>query len=75
MVNMNDVSVWIVQYSFRTPKLERCKGFHFLRAIDNESEDDLQNRMFSEIEAELTKTHGKFEITGGTINPYSMKQE
>ena len=73
MVNMNDVSVWFAEYSFRTPSMSNCKGFHFIRAIDNESESDLQDRVFSEIDAELKKNHEQFEVTGGSINPHIMK--
>ncbi|CAM6926876.1 hypothetical protein ENASMMO064B1_14280 [Enterobacter asburiae] len=72
-VKMNDVAVWVLNYKYSAPGLENCVGMHFLAAVENETEEQLQDRMFAEVEASCNEKHGSFILKSGSISPYKMK--
>jgi hypothetical protein len=74
-IDMNDVEVWVMNYKYSTSDLKNCLGIHFIRAVDNESIEQLQDRIYAEVEAENTKKHGDFNLLSGSISPHRMKKK
>jgi len=74
-IEMNHVSVWVLNYRYSAPGLENCIGVHFLGAIENETIEQLQERMYREVEAQNIKSHGGFNLISGKIDPFEMKNK
>ena len=74
-IEMNHVAVWVLNYRYSAPDLENCIGVHFLGSIEGETIEQLQDRFYSEIEAQCIRAHGGFNLKSGSIDPFRMKDK
>lgn len=74
-LDLNKVAVWQLTFRFSTVTVPDGQGIHFVRAIQNEPTQQLHDRIFDEVDAELRAEHGDYQFKGCDIKPAIMQEE
>ena len=71
----NKVAVWGLEFRFSTKAMPYVRGIHFAQALDNEQADQLYDRLFDEVDAEIRAEYGDYQLRGCNIEPAIMKDD
>lgn len=74
-VDPSKVVVWQIEFRFSTKDISLRRGTRFVQALQNESADQLYDRLFDEVDAELREDYGDYRLEGCDIRPAIMKKE
>lgn len=74
-VDPNKVAVWQIDFRFSTKNMRYGRGVHFAQALENEPADQLYDRLFDELDAEMRPKYGDYQFRGCKIRPAIMRED